>query len=52
MPNSVDFLAFDADNHYYEALDAFTRHIEPQYASGRWSGRRSTASSACSSAAR
>ena len=24
--------AFDADNHYYEALDAFTRHIEPQYA--------------------
>ncbi len=24
--------AFDADNHYYEALDAFTRHIEPEYA--------------------
>jgi len=23
---------FDADNHYYEALDAFTRHIEPQFA--------------------
>ena len=23
--------AFDADNHYYEALDAFTRHIEPEY---------------------
>jgi len=23
---------FDADNHYYEALDAFTRHIEPTYA--------------------
>jgi predicted TIM-barrel fold metal-dependent hydrolase len=22
---------FDCDNHYYEALDAFTRHIEPQY---------------------
>ena len=21
--------AFDADNHYYEALDAFTRHIDP-----------------------
>jgi hypothetical protein len=20
---------FDADNHYYEAMDAFTRHIEP-----------------------
>jgi predicted TIM-barrel fold metal-dependent hydrolase len=24
--------AFDADNHYYEATDAFTRHIEPEYA--------------------
>ncbi len=24
--------AFDADNHYYEAMDAFTRHIEPEYA--------------------
>jgi hypothetical protein len=23
---------FDADNHYYEALDAFTRHVEPEYA--------------------
>jgi predicted TIM-barrel fold metal-dependent hydrolase len=23
---------FDADNHYYEAMDAFTRHIEPEYA--------------------
>lgn len=23
---------FDADNHYYEAMDAFTRHIEPTYA--------------------
>jgi hypothetical protein len=20
---------FDADNHYYEALDAFTRHLDP-----------------------
>ncbi|UGQ12998.1 amidohydrolase [Yinghuangia sp. ASG 101] len=25
------FRAFDADNHYYEALDAFTRHLEPAY---------------------
>ena len=25
----LDYLAFDADNHYYEALDAFTRHVEP-----------------------
>ena len=24
----LPFLLFDADNHYYEALDAFTRHLE------------------------
>ena len=24
---TVDFDAFDADNHYYEATDAFTRHL-------------------------
>jgi predicted TIM-barrel fold metal-dependent hydrolase len=30
-PN-VDFKFFDCDNHFYEALDAFTRHIEPAYA--------------------
>ena len=23
----LDYAAFDADNHYYEALDAFTRHV-------------------------
>ena len=28
----LDFQAFDADNHYYEATDAFTRHIEPEFA--------------------
>ncbi len=28
----VDFKLFDADNHYYEATDAFTRHIDPRYA--------------------
>jgi predicted TIM-barrel fold metal-dependent hydrolase len=28
----LPFLAFDADNHYYEALDAFTRHLEPGFA--------------------
>jgi predicted TIM-barrel fold metal-dependent hydrolase len=22
---------FDADNHYYETIDAFTRHLDPQY---------------------
>ena len=26
-PTQLDFKAFDADNHYYEALDAFTRHV-------------------------
>jgi predicted TIM-barrel fold metal-dependent hydrolase len=28
----VDFPVFDCDNHFYEPLDAFTRHIEPKYA--------------------
>ena len=27
---SLDYPAFDADNHYYEALDAFTRHLDPK----------------------
>ena len=27
----LNFQFFDCDNHYYEALDAFTRHIEPEY---------------------
>ena len=26
---SVDFDVFDADNHYYEATDAFIRHLPP-----------------------
>jgi predicted TIM-barrel fold metal-dependent hydrolase len=26
---AVTFTAFDADNHYYEATDAYTRHIAP-----------------------
>ena len=26
----LDYLAFDADNHYYEALEAFTRHLDPK----------------------
>ena len=26
----LDFQAFDCDNHYYEALDAFTRHLDPK----------------------
>ena len=28
----LGFRPFDADNHYYEAEDAFTRHIDPQMA--------------------
>ena len=27
---NLDFRPFDADNHYYEALDAFTRHLDPR----------------------
>ena len=29
----VDFPVYDCDNHYYEALDAFSRHIEPEFRS-------------------
>jgi predicted TIM-barrel fold metal-dependent hydrolase len=28
--SQLDFLAFDADHHYYEAQDAFTRHVDPR----------------------
>jgi len=28
---TLDYRAFDADNHYYEALDAFTRHLDPRH---------------------
>ena len=27
----LGFKAFDCDNHYYEAEDAFSRYIEPEY---------------------
>jgi predicted TIM-barrel fold metal-dependent hydrolase len=27
----IDTAVFDADNHYYEALDAFTRHLDPAH---------------------
>ncbi|HZJ25912.1 MAG TPA: amidohydrolase family protein [Acidimicrobiia bacterium] len=27
---AVDYPVFDGDNHYYEALDAFTRHLDPK----------------------
>ncbi len=29
-PAPVDFAGFDADNHYYEATDAFIRHVPPK----------------------
>ena len=29
MSWELDHPVFDADNHYYEALDAFTRHLDP-----------------------
>jgi len=29
---SLDFDLFDADHHYYEATDAFTRHLDPKMA--------------------
>lgn len=32
MPNPLSYQLFDADNHYYEPRDAFTRHIEARYA--------------------
>ncbi|MEX5636104.1 amidohydrolase family protein [Parafrankia sp. FMc2] len=27
----LDFGAIDADNHYYESIDAFTRHLDPRF---------------------
>jgi predicted TIM-barrel fold metal-dependent hydrolase len=29
---TIDFTTFDADNHYYEATDAFTRFLDPKMA--------------------
>ena len=31
MATQLPFRFFDCDNHYYEALDAFTRYLEPAY---------------------
>lgn len=31
MPGPLQYQLFDADNHYYEPRDAFTRHIEPKW---------------------
>ena len=32
MSSTLDYGVFDADNHYYEATDAYTRHIDPKMA--------------------
>ncbi len=32
MTSNLDYGVFDADNHYYEATDAYTRHIDPKLA--------------------
>ena len=32
LASSLDFRPFDADNHYYESVDAFTRHLAPHHA--------------------
>jgi predicted TIM-barrel fold metal-dependent hydrolase len=29
--DDLGYLPFDCDNHYYEALDAFTRHLDPAH---------------------
>ena len=34
MRTDLDYLLVDADNHYYEAPDCFSRHIEATYAAG------------------
>lgn len=31
MTSELGYRLFDADNHYYETADCFTRHIEPRY---------------------
>ena len=31
MPRTCDFPVFDADNHFYETRDSFTRHLPDRY---------------------
>ncbi len=31
MTRRLDYLTFDADNHMYEATDAFTKYLPPEY---------------------
>ena len=30
-PQPLDYRAIDVDNHYYEPLDAFTRHLPKEF---------------------
>jgi predicted HD phosphohydrolase len=30
VAKELGYRPFDCDNHYYEALDAFTRHVDPK----------------------
>ena len=32
MARKLDFPVFDADNHFYETTDAFTRYLPKEYA--------------------
>ena len=34
--SQLDYASFDADNHYYEATDAFTRYLDPRKARQLW----------------
>ena len=31
MDSDLGYVPFDCDNHYYEAIDAFTRHLDPKH---------------------
>ena len=48
----MDFKLFDADNHYYEAEDAFTRYGDERVKRFvRWVQRRASAATSCSATA-
>ena len=45
---AFDFEPIDADNHYYEPLDAFTRHLDPKFKQrGVQAGERRPAHASC-----
>ena len=49
---AVDYTTFDADNHYYEATDAYTRISTGQWPSAPCNGQRSMVGNDSLSAAR